>query len=295
MNFQPYNENIMKTIKAFIKSNPLLCYYILVFAISWGGILVIAGGPSSLPCAKDQIDPLLLPVMVALFAGPSVTGLLMIGLVKGKAGFRDLFSRMTKWRVELRWYIVALLAGPLLFTAASLVLSLFSSQFLPALFIAKDKIALLIFGISYGLIGGGILEELGWTGFAVPTLRSRYSIIRTGLIAGILWGAWHFMVIYWMSDPNGVIPLALLLPIQLFSWLPAYRVLMVWVYERSGESMLIAIIMHANLSASMLILQPQRMEGISLLTYILTVATVLWLVTIAVIINNRRVSQKMIT
>lgn len=276
----------MTTIKAFIKSNPLLSYYILVFAISWGGILVIAGGPSSFPCAKDQIDPLLLPVMVALFAGPSVTGLLMIGLVKGKSGFRDLFRRMAKWRVRLHWYIVALLAGPLLFTAASLVLSMFSSQFLPALLIAKDKSALLIFGISYGLIGGGILEELGWTGFAVPALRSRYSIIRTGLIAGILWGAWHFMVIYWMSDPNGVIPLALLLPIQLFSWLPAYRVLMVWVYDRTGESMLIAIIMHANLSAGMLLLQPQGLEGISLLTYILTVAAILWIVTIIVIIRG---------
>jgi hypothetical protein len=29
----------MTTIKAFIKSHPVLSYYVLVFAISWGGIL----------------------------------------------------------------------------------------------------------------------------------------------------------------------------------------------------------------------------------------------------------------
>ena len=37
---------------------------------------------------------------------------------------------------------------------------------------------------------GGIFEELGWTGFAMPTLlrRMRYGVLTTGLIVGVLWG-----------------------------------------------------------------------------------------------------------
>ena len=31
----------MTTIKAFIKSHPMLTYFDLTFAISWGGILVV--------------------------------------------------------------------------------------------------------------------------------------------------------------------------------------------------------------------------------------------------------------
>ena len=52
--------------------------------------------------------------------------------------------------------------------------------------------------------------------------------------------------------------LAIYLPAIIFyvGSLPAYRVLMVWVYERAGESMFVAMLMRAVSSASMLILRP---------------------------------------
>ena len=41
-----------------------------------------------------------------------------------------------------------------------------------------------------GIVGGlvvGFFEELGWTGFAIPTLmRLRYGVLGTGLIVGVL-------------------------------------------------------------------------------------------------------------
>src|SRR5829696_10339024 len=103
----------MKTIKAFIKSHPLLSYFALVFAISWGGILIVAGPGGFL--GTKEISEVLFPIMVlATLAGPSVAGILMTGLVYGRAGFRDLFARMTRWRVGVGWYAVALLTAPLL-------------------------------------------------------------------------------------------------------------------------------------------------------------------------------------
>ena len=40
----------MTTIKAFIKSHPLLSYFVLTFAISWGGMLlvIVVGGPGEI-------------------------------------------------------------------------------------------------------------------------------------------------------------------------------------------------------------------------------------------------------
>jgi Type II CAAX prenyl endopeptidase Rce1-like len=35
-------------------------------------------------------------------------------------------------------------------------------------------------------------EDLGWTGFAIPQLSQRYSVVATGFIVGLLWGVWHF-------------------------------------------------------------------------------------------------------
>jgi membrane protease YdiL (CAAX protease family) len=200
----------------------------------------------------------------------------LTGLVYGREGFRDLLTRMTRWRVGARWYAVALLTAPLLYGAISLALSLTSPEYLPSIFTTDEKASLLLMGIAYGLIGGGFLEELGWTGFAIPRMRLRYSVLGTGLIVGLLWGAYHFSVIFWGSSPSGALPLAILLA-QLFAWLPAFRVLMVWVYERT-QSLLLAMLMHASLSASMLILQPLGIAGMSLLIYLLVFAAAMWVV-----------------
>jgi hypothetical protein len=101
--------------------------------------------------------------------------------------------------------------------------------------------------VYWGGLLAGFFEELGWTGFAIPRLRLRFA-------TGLLWGAWHFPLFREGDGFSGMPPLALLV-VQLFAWLPAYRVLMVWVYERTG-SLLVAMLMQANLSASKLMLQP---------------------------------------
>src|SRR5204863_347416 len=94
--------------------------------------------------------------------------------------------------------------------------------------------------LAFGLLGGGLLEELGWTGFAVPRCRQTHSILGAGLSVGLLWGAYHFSVIFWATNPSTYGPLGIaILFAQLFAWLPAYRVLMVWVYEHT-QSLLLA-------------------------------------------------------
>ena len=283
----------MKTIRAYIKRHKVLAYYALVFTISWGGILFAVGvGPGGLPATKEQAEILFPFVLLALFAGPSMAGILLTGLVYGRAGFRNLLSRMTRWRVGARWYAVALLTAPLLVTATLLALSISSPEFLPRILTSNEKAALLLFGIGWGLVGGGLLEELGWTGFAVPTLlRQRHGILGTGLIVGLLWGAWHFLVSFWGSGTSsGALSLAIFLPAVLFyvGSLPAYRVLMVWVYERAGESMFVAMLMHAVFSASMLILQPVGIALVASLIWTLVLAAALWVVVAAVAVAQGR-------
>ena len=142
--------------------------------------------------------------------------------------------------------------------AVSLALSLLSNEFLPAVFMTNDKAPLLVSGLAAGLLVG-IFEELGWTGFAIPRMRRRYGALGPGLLVGVLWGAWHFIMFWEPGSFSGAFPLALLL-VKLFSWLPAYRVLMVWVYDRTG-SLLLAMLMHGSLTATQLILMPLPAPG----------------------------------
>jgi membrane protease YdiL (CAAX protease family) len=274
----------MTAAKTLVMRHPVAPYFVLTFLISWGGILAVLG-PGAFTGATTPTDGLLPLVYVAMFAGPSVAGILMTALVDGKAGFHDLRSRLLRWRVGVRWYTVALLTAPLVVTAVLLPLSLSSAGFLPGVFASDDKVSLLVIGLVAGLMTG-FCEELGWTGFVIPRLRLRYGILTTGLIVGLLWGAWHFPL-FSGGDVSGALPLALFLPVQLFTFLPAYRVLMVWVYDRTG-SLLVAMLMHVSLTASTLILQPLDVAAMRAVTYDLVLAAALWLLIAALAMANGR-------
>ena len=262
----------------FIKRHSLLVYFTLTFVISWGAVLILAG-PNGIPVAEDQAVVL----GMALLLGPSVAGILLTGLTSGKDGFRKLLSHLLRWRVSARWYAVALLTAPLSAVVVLLVLSLFSPEFTPLIFILDDKASLILMGLVAGLMVG-CFEELGWTGFAIPLMRLRYSVFATGLTVGLLWGAWHF-IMFWESDSfSGTFPLAILL-VRLFSWLPAYRILMVWVYDRT-ESLLVVMLMHVSLVAAMIFFDPP-LTGWGLLTYLLARAALLWVIVATVTVANR--------
>jgi membrane protease YdiL (CAAX protease family) len=247
----------------FVKRHPVPVYFGLAFAISWGGILALIGGPGRIPGTAEQVGALFPLVMLAWFAGPSLSSVLLTGLLNGRAGLRDLLARFLTWRVGARWYAVALLFAPLVVTAVLVPLSLLSPAFVPGIVSTQDKVSLLVMGIGAGLLGGGFMEELGWTGFAGPRLRQRYGVLGTGLIVGLLWGALHFILMVWAGGLLGF-----LLPLPFYvGALPAYRVLMVSVYDRTG-SLLVAMLMHASLSASTLILQPVS-TGVPVLTAVL--------------------------
>jgi uncharacterized protein len=278
---------MMTAIEAFVIRHPVRTYFALAFAISWAGVLVVVGR-DGIPTTIEHlmtIGPAMYVAMLAGLAGPSVAGLLMTNLVSGRAGLHEVLARLLTWRVGWRWYAVALLTAPFLATAVSLALSLLSPAFLPAVFMTNNKAPVLWSGLVAGLIAG-IFEELGWTGFAIPRMRRRYGVLRTGLLVGVLWGAWHFLMFWEPGSFSGALPLAVLL-VRLFSWLPAYRVLMVWVYDRTG-SLLVAMLMHGSLTATQLILMPLPASGMSLVTSILAWAAALWIVVAVIAVANGR-------
>ena len=278
----------MTTINAFSKRYPVLIFYVVVFVLSWGGFLLV-GGPGLLTGTRWQTDPLFPVAVLAMLAGPPVAGILLTVLSSGKAGLRALLSRLLRWRVGGRWYAVALLTAPLLELAVLLALSPISPVFLPGIVTTVDKAVLLLMGIAVGL-AGGFVEELGWTGFAIPRLRLRYSVLPTGLIVGVLWGAWHLLQMWWVGGTSAeALPLALFLPLYFLSAvaaLTAYRVLMVWVYDRTG-SLLVAILMHASYIFSTLFVLAPPTTGVPFLVYSGVFTAGLWLVVAAVAVVNR--------
>jgi membrane protease YdiL (CAAX protease family) len=266
-------------VKALIRAHPLTSYYALTFAISWGGVLAVIGGPTHIPGTPEETARLLPAGVVALVLGPSIAGIVMTAIVYGRRGLRDLSTRLRQWRVGVRWYAIALVTTPLLAGGILLVLHSVSPVFLPGIAASHNKLALLLSAIGAGLFAG-VFEETGWTGFAIPLLRARHGMLTTGLIAGVLWGVWHYIAALWGSGTPSRAWVPSLLVAQMTFYvlvLPAYRILMVWVNDRTG-SLFVAMLMHASLTGNVLfMLMPLAIPAPQLISWYLGFAAVLWL------------------
>jgi membrane protease YdiL (CAAX protease family) len=286
----------MSAVRAFLTRHPGAAYFALTFAISWGAALLAIGGSGGMRGTTPASDPRFAYALMAMLAGPSVTGILLTGLVYRRIGRREFLSRLVTWRVGAIWYAVALLTAPVVMTVTLLVLSFTSPAFLPGIVTSEEKVSLLLIGVAVGL-SAGIFEELGWTGFAIPTLRRRYGVPATGFIVGIWWSAWHLLPNVWASRAaSGELAVSVFLAatgIGLFvGYLTAFRVLMVWVYDRT-RSLFVAMLMHVSLTASLLILNPVGISGAHLLTFSFALALAVWLVVAAVVVTaGRHLSQQ---
>jgi membrane protease YdiL (CAAX protease family) len=250
-----------------LKNNQVLSYYVLTFIISWGAILCIVG-PNGLPAASEEAKQ---AVGSGLLIGPSMATFIMTAMLEGREGFRELlFRRIHLHKIGDSSYIMSLLIAPLSSVVALMLSTFFSEANWPKLFTPS----LAITGISVGLVIA-TFEEIGWSGYAVPRLLQTHDPTLTGVLSGLVWGLWHFPLFWEVDTFSSQIPLLLLLG-RLFTWIVAFRVVMVLLYART-KSLTLMILIHASLVFCMIAMEP-HLQGSDLLKYILSWSVVLWLV-----------------
>jgi len=93
---------------------------------------------------------------------------------------------------------------------------------------------------------GGINEESGWRGFALPRLQTRYSVIAASVIVGVLWALWHLP--YDLAPENRGPSLTWFLEYRLF-WRVVFAVILAWFYNRTNGSLLAPVLFHPAMNA----------------------------------------------
>jgi hypothetical protein len=102
---------------------------------------------------------------------------------------------------------------------------------------------------------------------------------------GLPWCVVHLPL--YLGNDRGAVPPALSLAVTLFSVLLPYRVLMVWVYDRT-QSVLMAMLMRLPLVVCGFILISPAMAGVPDLVFSLVLGATLWVVVAAVTFADRR-------
>jgi uncharacterized protein len=224
-------------LRSWIIRHPITSFLVLAYATT----AALAFVPRSLT------EPGLLPGgatphgILENVVGSAVPAFIVTALVDGRAGVRDLARRSLRWRVPLRWYAISLLAPPLILLLAVTVLYglaplqvlgqnwvLIFTSFLPALVIA--------------VVLNNVAEEIGWTGFTFAQLQDRHGPLRAALLTTVFFWLYHWPSFYvetrsWLAT---VVILGFLLLPHLAS-----RLIVGWLYNGSGSSVLIAGLFHA--------------------------------------------------
>lgn len=229
----------------------LTLFFAATFGVTW--VLWI---PATLIFGDslDDRSPFSIPFFVVLqslgAAGPSLVAYWLLRRSGGRDAVHLVARRYKLWRIRWHWYLVAALLVPTLQLAGLLVGGLFrGGQLVDPSSPLGDMLAdigvagaIAIFPVIIiaQLPSSPLLEEFGWRGFALPRLQDRYSALTSSVILGVLWGLWHLPLTLAYGDP--VVPFLL--------QITAISVLITWVFNNTSGSMLLAMLCHASLNAS---------------------------------------------
>jgi membrane protease YdiL (CAAX protease family) len=188
--------------------------------------------------------------------------------------------------VHPKWYAAAIGIPVLVALGSGAVLQLVGGPVDFAAF-AFDPLTLGV-GILLGSTIGGGQEELGWRGFAQPELQEQYGGLWAAVIIGVLWGGWHLPLFFDPTAIHSQWPLSSQL--AYFVGIVAFSILIGWVYNGSGGSILLAMLMHGteNAAGGLVPLDLERaiVEGVpnwvALAPMNVSHAVLLWLLAFAV-------------
>jgi membrane protease YdiL (CAAX protease family) len=261
------------TAAAAARQHPAGAFFALVFVTSWGGGLALRSVLTAMGAAFGPLAALSL--FPALIVSVAVIGLLLTLTVDGREGVRRLRARATTWRLG-PWYALVLLPPAcilLALTGLSAIDPVFAPGFFPV-------------GFSFG-IAAGLLEEVGWTGYALPALGVRRSWQSASVVIGVLWGLWHLPVIDFLgaATPHRAWLAAFALSFVLM--VSALRVIISWAAIRTG-SLVIAQLVHISSTGCLVMFGPPRVSPAQEACWYASYGLLLWIAATVILLRANR-------
>jgi membrane protease YdiL (CAAX protease family) len=233
-----------------LTKRPLLGFFLLSFAISWILWIPLMYGHFQYGWTTWEGDSWTnIRTMLGLLGslGPAISAIILTYKLEGKEGIQRLLARLRLWKVNIVWWLIGFYSWWLLNSMVALVLQLapFQNVFLQAVY-SLINIPALIFFLQMPLLLGGVGEELGWRGFALPKLLSKHNLITSSLMLAVPWMFWHAPLALF-SEWRGNLPIALFCVKYALLLLPL-TIIFTWFFQKTKGSILLAIVFHRALN-----------------------------------------------
>lgn len=210
--------------------DPLAQYFALVFALSAPFWLV-----GYIAERSDIGLPYQLPVSALQAVCPVLAASICVARREGRGAVASLCRQILHRGTAGigAWYLVAILLMPLVMLLSYWV-QILAGDTVPRPHIAPLTVPALF--LVYLLAGA--CEELGWMGYAMPLMRRRgWRNSASSLTIGLIWAVWHYVPLLEAGRTPGWI-----------AWWTvgtvAARVIIVWLYDSTGGSVLAAAVFH---------------------------------------------------
>ena len=166
---------------------------------------------------------------------PSLLGIFLTWKKEGLPGLHSIGRRIIQLNLGWRWYASAFVIV-ILGTAGQLTINrLLGNTFNGSLFLTQLPSFLPL------LIIGPLSEEIGWRGYALERLQTRWNALTSSLIVGLVWAFWHlplFMMVGTSQHELGIPFFSFLLKMT------ASSILYTWLYNNTKQSLWSAILLH---------------------------------------------------
>lgn len=211
----------------------------------------------SLPIALKVPGGIWYAVILLLWpATASISAFIVSYILNKKQGIKQLLSRFRFWSSKISykkgisiWLQAILLAVGINFLYS--ILRNYVSDVEPQDFFKINTVytgweMIFIFVTSLFFDGGGLMEEIGWRGFALPRLQMKFTPLKSSIILGTIWSLWHIPVKLVFSPFSYFLSFYFIFTLMCI----LYSIVITYFYNKLGGSILIGIAFHGLMNDS---------------------------------------------
>ena len=183
-------------------------------------------------------------------AAPDIAVFIVASIAYGRKGLLELKNRFRFWQQGMNWQYALIIWGTCILVFSLMNLA---SAGLNQLLLSENNFIwdINFFSINFWssliiamfLDAGGLFEENGWRGFALPLLQKRFRPLQASILLGFFWSMWHIPVKINLLFDYGIINFLSMFLILTCKFI-LISIIMTYFFNKVGQTTIIAIVMH---------------------------------------------------